>query len=154
MGGREEGLYMNGFMKGILLGAAAGVAADVALHTAKGKRTTAGLQPIPGLFRISGLRPSAEVHSSALHLRLYKYRGKTRKIRERMNSLRQTRRSFPLPPVRSRLRRTFLPRRWKRTLTRKKCFMTKNRDLQRPCRSHTSPRRPAAPPYSPASPPA
>lgn len=33
---------MNGFMKGILLGAAAGVAADVALHTAKGKRTTAG----------------------------------------------------------------------------------------------------------------
>ena len=42
MGGREEGLYMNGFMKGILLGAAAGVAADVALHTAKGKRTTAG----------------------------------------------------------------------------------------------------------------
>ncbi|MBR2896137.1 MAG: hypothetical protein IKC03_10860 [Oscillospiraceae bacterium] len=33
---------MKGFMTGILLGMAAGAAADMALHTQKGKRSTAG----------------------------------------------------------------------------------------------------------------
>jgi len=32
----------TGFLKGMLLGAAAGAAADLALHTASGKRTSAG----------------------------------------------------------------------------------------------------------------
>ena len=32
----------NGFGAGMLLGAAAGAAADLALHTASGKRTSAG----------------------------------------------------------------------------------------------------------------
>lgn len=32
----------NGFVAGVLLGAAAGAAADLALHTASGKRTSAG----------------------------------------------------------------------------------------------------------------
>lgn len=32
----------NGFVAGMLLGAAAGAAADLALHTASGKRTSAG----------------------------------------------------------------------------------------------------------------
>ena len=32
----------NGFVAGMLLGAAAGAAADLALHTATGKRTSAG----------------------------------------------------------------------------------------------------------------
>jgi len=32
----------TGFLKGMLLGAAAGAAADLALHTASGRRTSAG----------------------------------------------------------------------------------------------------------------
>ena len=32
----------NGFVAGMLLGTAAGAAADLALHTASGKRTSAG----------------------------------------------------------------------------------------------------------------
>lgn len=32
----------NGFVAGMLLGATAGAAADLALHTASGKRTSAG----------------------------------------------------------------------------------------------------------------
>ncbi|MBR2131251.1 MAG: hypothetical protein IJ955_01720 [Oscillospiraceae bacterium] len=35
-------MNMKGFMAGILLGMAAGAAADMALHTQKGKRSTAG----------------------------------------------------------------------------------------------------------------
>ena len=38
----------NGFVAGMLLGAAAGAAADLALHTASGKRSSAGRALLTG----------------------------------------------------------------------------------------------------------